>query len=127
VWVDAVPMGCVIIHRSILEVMWNDSPEYMAGDQLTRRVFHTPEISWFDPQSGVNNSVGTSDMEFCARMIIDKVFERAGWKSFQKKKFPFLIDTNIFCGHIDPNGISYPSEFEKNYWKMDPKKRKELR
>src|SRR3990167_10088061 len=67
VWVDAVPTGCVIIHRSIIEVLWNESQEYLAGTNVwTRRVFHTPENVKFDPEKGWNNSSGTSDMEFCS-------------------------------------------------------------
>ena len=109
VWVDAVPTGCVIIHRSIIEVLWNESQEYLAGTNVwTRRVFHTPENVKFDPEKGWNNSSGTSDMEFCSRIIVDNIFEKAGWPSFQKKKYPFMVDTNIFVGHIDKMGINYP-------------------
>jgi hypothetical protein len=126
VWVDAVPTGCILIHRSILEYLWNNSPEYKAGDQVTRRVFYTPEVSWFDPEKGTNNAVGTSDMEFCARVIMDNVFEKTGWSKFSKMQYPFLIDTNIFTYHILPSGQTYPSPQELEYWKLDPKKRPSL-
>jgi hypothetical protein len=35
-------------------------------------------------------------------------FKKAGWHDFEGKKYPFLIDTNIFCKHIDPDGTQYP-------------------
>lgn len=123
VWVDAVPMGCVIIHRSIIEYMWKNSPAYMAGSVETRRVFHTPEASWYDPQKGIDNAVGTSDMEFCARIIVDKILEKTGWTKFAKKEFPFLIDTEILVGHIDENGIQYPRREELQMWTLPEEKR----
>lgn len=126
VWVDAVPTGCVIIHRSILEYLWNNSPEYVTGNQTTRRVFHTPEMCFTDPELGVYNSVGTSDMEFCARIIEEKVFEKTGWSKFAKMDHPFLVDTSIFIGHIDENGKTYPSQEEFKYWSQNPKSRKKL-
>lgn len=126
VWVDAVPTGCILIHRSILQILWNESPEYKAGDILTRRVFYTPEVSWYDPEKGVNNSVGTSDMEFCSRLIMADVFRRAGWPKIQEMEYPFLIDTNIFVGHIDEAGAVYPSGQERHFWSLDPKDRPTL-
>lgn len=126
VWVDAVPTGCILIHRSILQLLWNESPEYKAGDVLTRRVFYTPEVSWFDPEKGVNNSVGTSDMEFCSRLIMGKVFERAGWPKIGKMEYPFLIDTSLKIGHITQAGELFPSPSEWAYWSLDPKKRPSL-
>ncbi len=41
-----------------------------------------------------------------------EVFKKAGWPEFQKKKFPFLVDTKIFCRHIDWNGVQYPAHGE---------------
>lgn len=126
VWVDAVPTGCVIIHRSIIEYLWNNSPEYKAGDQIARRIFYTPETSWYDPQVGINNAVGTSDMEFCARIIMENVFEKTGWKKYANMQYPFLVDTSIFVGHIDENGRMFPQESEKYYWSLEPSKRPDI-
>lgn len=126
VWVDAIPTGCILIHKSIIEYLWNNSPEYKVHDQITRRVFYTPEVSWFDSAKGVNNAVGTSDMEFCARIIIEDVFSKTGWKKFSEMQYPFLIDTNIAVGHIAPNGAMFPSVQEWEYWKLEPKKRPSL-
>lgn len=126
VWVDAVPTGCILIHRSIIEVLWNESPEYNAGDQKTRRVFHTPETCWHDPQYGVNNNSGTSDIEFCSRLMYSDAFKKAGWAEYQKKEFPFLIDTNIRVNHITDSGQIFPSQAEWAYWSMNPKKRNQF-
>lgn len=109
VWADGVPTGCLLIHMSILKEMWKDSPEYMAGDTKTRRVFDTPRKLWFDPEfNQYNTTTGTSDLDWCTRVIEGKYFEKAGWPEIQKKQHPFLVDTNIFCRHIDTRGVQYP-------------------
>jgi hypothetical protein len=35
-------------------------------------------------------------------------FEKAGWREYQDKQWPFLVDTNIFCRHINPDGEQFP-------------------
>lgn len=38
-----------------------------------------------------------------------KIVGDTGWKKIAKKEFPFLVDTNIFCKHIDlTSGKTYP-------------------
>lgn len=102
VWVDGVPTGCLLIHMSIIRLMWDESEEYMAFDRKVRRVFETPAKSWIDPETGRSEMAsGTSDLYWCDRVMKEKVLERSGWKKIAKKEFPFLIDTNIKCGHID--------------------------
>lgn len=109
VWVDGVPTGCLLINAKILRALWDESPEYKINGITTRRVFDTPRKKWYDPESQqYNTTTGTSDLEWCTRIMKDKIFEKAGWPEYQKKKYPFLIDTNIFCKHIDENGIQYP-------------------
>jgi hypothetical protein len=91
--------------------LWNESPEYKLGrsGSVTRRVFETPRKLWYDPQSGMQNTVsGTSDLAFCDRVMKDRIFEKAGWGEYQKMQYPFLIDTNLFSKHIDPDGTQYP-------------------
>jgi len=111
VWVDGVPTGMLLIHHSILRAIWDESPEYMAGNQITRRVFETARKAWFDPQSEVFMSyASTSDLNWCDRIIKDGIFKKAGWPDYADKPYPFLIDTNIFCKHISQEGIQYPSE-----------------
>lgn len=106
--VDAVPMGCTIIHRSLLETMWRASEPYMAGVVETRRVFIQPESSWHDPELGWHAATGTTDMEWCSRVMVENVLEKSGWKKTAKKPYPFLVDTQILTGHIDENGVNYP-------------------
>lgn len=114
VWCDGVPTGTLLIHASILRKLWEESPEYRVNDQVTRRVFETPEKVWQDPETGATHAAtGTSDLEFCRRVIEDKIFEKAGWPEFQAKEFPFLVDTNLFVRHITQEGVMYPLQHPK--------------
>ena len=106
---DGVPTGCLLIHQSILRVLWDESEEYQVGKQFTRRVFNTPRKTWYDPETGYQNSTtGTSDLDWCTRLMKDDIFKKAGWEKFQEMEFPFLCDTSIFCKHINPNGEQFP-------------------
>ena len=107
--VDGVPTGCLLIHTAILREMWKESPEYSLGNQITRRIFDTPRAVWFDEETGYfNTTQGTSDLEWCSRIIEGKFLTKAGWGAYQKRKYPFLIDTNIFCQHINVDGERFP-------------------
>jgi hypothetical protein len=113
VWCDGVPTGCLLIHHSVLRLMWDESPEYIihapTGLQITRRVFQTPRELMVVPGGLHNIKSGTSDLNWCDRVMAERVFERAGWKNFAPDpENPFLVDTNIFCRHINPNGEQFP-------------------
>lgn len=113
VYADGVPTGCLLIHMPVLEAMWKDSPEYQVPgtNAKVRKVFTTPRDLYFDPLTGQwNSTTGTSDMDWCTRIIQGKYLEKAGWGKHQKMKYPFLIDTNIYCKQIDDQGITYPVE-----------------
>lgn len=115
VWVDGCPAGFLLIHASILKALWNESPEYMVNDQKVRRVFRTPEKQWQDPETHATYSeTGTSDLEFCSRLMKEGIFEKAGWPEYQKKEFPVLIDTGIFLKHITQDGTQYPLQDPKS-------------
>jgi len=108
VWVDGVPTGCLLIHAGILRAMWAESEEYAVGGIKTRRVFHTPNNVWFDPESGqYNTKSGTSDLEWCTRVMEGSYFAKAGWSEYQGMRWPFLVDTGLKCIHIDMNGKQY--------------------
>lgn len=109
VWCDGVPTGCLLIHCSILKAMWMDSEEYMLNNIKARRVFDTPRAMWLDPQTGAfNTSSGTSDLDWCTRVMTGGYFEKAGWSEYQSMRWPFLCDTQLFARHIDISGVQYP-------------------
>lgn len=116
VWVDGVPMGMTLIHGSLIKRLYETSPAYevkmLGATTQCRRVFETPGDAWKDPETGMWAArVGTEDLFLCDRIMKEKVFEKCGdkrWAKFQKKQYPFLVDTSIFCQHIDENGTQYP-------------------
>jgi len=109
VWADGVPTGFLLIHMSIMKALWEDSEAYIVRGQETRRVFHFPRDMWQDPETGNYKTMhGTSDLAWCSRIIEGGYFKKAGWPKYQRKKYPFLVDTNIFCRHISPNGELFP-------------------
>jgi len=110
VWCDGVPTGCLLIHQSILKAMWAESPEYNLKGQTTRRVFHTPRRVVVDPETGRHNATsGTSDLDWCDKVMKGGFFEKAGWKDFAPDMaYPFLVDTNLFCKHINMDGAQFP-------------------
>lgn len=111
VWCDGVPTGALLVHTSILREMWKDAPEYLAGTTPTRRVFVTPNTVWTDPENTnfFAATTGTSDLDWCTRVIEGNYLEKAGWLKHQKMEYPFLVDTNIAVKHIDPDGQTYPT------------------
>jgi len=114
VWCDGIPMGCTIIHSSILKVMWEESEEYDVGGIKLKRVFESPAKVWYDPEKlAWGGATGTEDLAWCTRIMEENILKKAGWPKYQRKKYPFLIDTSIFCRHIDWDGIQYPSRGEE--------------
>jgi len=111
VWCDGVPTGSLLVHMSLLKTMYNESPEYMVGGQtLARRVFEVPEEMWITDE-GFNSHVGTTDLQWCTRVMKDNIFEKSGWPEYKRKKYPFLVDTNIFVRHIDrETGEQFPKD-----------------
>lgn len=111
VWADGLPMGCLLIHTSILRWMWEKEEAYKAPDgAILKKVFQTPRVLFFDPEKGgIERQEGTQDLQFFDRVIANDVLKKTGWKKIARKKYPFLCDTAIFCRHIDRNtGRQYP-------------------
>lgn len=122
IWVDGVPTGMLLLNTKLLAAVWDDSAEYRTGDgQLTRRVFDTPSKTWFNEERGAQETlVGTSDLDFCTRVIKGNYLAKAGWPKIQRQRYPFLIDTNIYCKHINPDGTQFPIEFPNEFLPEDP-------
>jgi hypothetical protein len=113
VWADGVPTGCLLIHMALLREMYKDSEEYQIGNQTARRVFDSPRSAWFNQETGqYNTTAGTSDLDWCRRVIDGDYLRKAGWGEFADAHpdWPFLVDTNLFCQHIDINGTKNPME-----------------
>jgi len=111
VWVDGIPMGCTMIHKSIMKVLWDESEEYQpqAGCKI-RKVFETPSKAWYDPETSTfNKAQGTEDLTLCTRIMEKGLLKKAGWPKFQRKKYPFMVDTSVFCRHISFSGTQYPA------------------
>lgn len=113
VYADGVPTGCLLIHRSVLEVMASEAQDYIipATQTKVKEIFNTPRDMYFDDMTGQwNATTGTSDLDWCTKIINNKIMQKAGWKKHAKLRYPFLIDTNIYCKQIDDDGVTYPVE-----------------
>ena len=111
VWCDGLPMGCLLIHCSILKYMYPKAEPYRAHDGAKlNRLFESPHKITYDVNTGFfGTKQGTQDLAFFERVINDKVLKHTGWDKIARKKYPFLCDTSIFCRHIDRNtGRQYP-------------------
>lgn len=115
VWCDGIPMGCTMIHKSIMKAIYDVSEEYEPKPGVKiRKIFETPRKEWFDPeQNSWHRASGTEDLFWCTRLMEEGIFKKAGWPKFQRKKYPFLVDTRVFCHHIDFDGVQYPSRGEE--------------
>jgi len=112
VWADGAPTGVLLVHRSIMKAIWEESQEYDAQGMKTRKIFEFPEKVWYDPEQGARKEMGTSDLDFCTKLMKKKIFEKAGWPKFQKMRYPILVDTAIFCHHVTQDGKQYPLKGE---------------
>lgn len=126
IWVDGLGMGATVIHVSILKALYKESEPYpgnFANRDYVRRIYAQPVRTWYDPQEKeFHTAVGTEDLEFLSRIMKDGIFKKAGWPEYEKKQFPYMVDTGIYCRHIDWEGIQYPTAGEDGAF--IPKKKK---
>lgn len=115
VFCDGVPTGMLLLNVKFLEQIYNDSEEYITTGQKLRRVFDTPVRSWFNEERGAQEAyVGTSDLDFCQR-VIDQDYLKKLYPKLYEKQYPFPVDTNIACMHITPDGQQWPMEGIKGW------------
>jgi hypothetical protein len=110
--VDGLPTGCLLIHMGLIRSMWEDAEPYTApGGIKTRKVFNTPRSAWYNPETDMTNiSAGTSDLQWCRDVIKGDYLRKSGWTDYADKQFPFLIDTDLFCFHCNPDGTMFPDK-----------------
>ena len=123
VWVDGHGMGCTLIHGSILEAIWGESEPYQIAGREIRRVFETPTRIGIDPETHtINIQTGTEDLDFLDRVRKHGLLKKAGWKKLAEERYPFMVDTSIFCRHIDGSGVQYPARGEERRFMKKGKK-----
>lgn len=109
VWCDGFGFGATLIHGSLIKALWDESEEYEVNGQRTRKVFNLPDRRWGSPDEGGYGAVrGTTDLQFYTRLQEDGIYEKAGWKKYQNKKYPLLCDTTMEVKHITQTGMVYP-------------------
>lgn len=131
VWADGAGMGCVLINVKLLTLMWHDAKEYIAGgNKKVRKVFDTPFGMNVDPEKRTWDSfAGTEDLAWYNRVIAGNYLAKAGFKKIAKQRYPFLVDTSIFCKHMTNDGMIYPLGFQNldnALFKQEAKKRSSL-
>jgi hypothetical protein len=111
VWCDGLPMGFLLIHCSIIEWFWDNSPKYnLPTGEAVSRVFESPRKAWNDKVGGYIKQSGTQDLYFFDRIYREDVFKKTGWGKYAKMRYPLLCDTGIYCRHVDrATGRMYPS------------------
>lgn len=113
IWVDGVPTGALLIHRSVLDA-WAKEPDVETYTVLgyphpVKRIFQQPAKVWVDPEDGgIHMAAGTSDLHWSAETIKRDILTKAGWPQYAKREYPYLIDTALRFGHVDRvTGIVY--------------------
>jgi hypothetical protein len=115
--VIAVPTGCVLIHMGLIRAMLPDCEEYALNGVKVRRVFNSPRESFYNPDTGAYSANAmTSDLDWCKRVVEGDYLHKAGWHEWADKPLPFLVDTGIFCHHIEPDGRVYPDAKSLARW-----------
>ncbi len=116
---DGVPTGCLLVSTKLLRVAWDNSRETVItrvsrddGSVFqihAREVFKTTREAGIDPETGgYYKRLGTSDLEFCDRTLDNGWLAKAGFDYAAGLEYPFIVDPDIRCGHIDlSTGVVY--------------------
>ena len=113
VWCSGLGMGCTLLEREFVETLWRASPVIKLPDgSMARKVFHTPQTAWIDPETQKWMVLsGTEDLYMLGNAIKLDIFKKIPkWKHLSGKKYPYIVDTNLFLRHININGMQYPLE-----------------
>lgn len=112
IWVSGVPTGALLIHRSVLEA-WAKEPD-VQGYSIpgypfpAPKIFQQPSQVWVDDAGGTHVSAGTTDLWWSDQTIRRKILTKAGWPQYQKKRYPYIIDTGLLFKHVDRStGVLY--------------------
>jgi hypothetical protein len=105
VWCDGVPTGCLLIHRDILQAMSDAAPEVEFRGQKARRVFETVSEVHNPGKKNHYPVFQTSDLKWCDDVLAGGYLDSY---DLPHPEWPFLVDTELFCLHIDRDGITYP-------------------
>jgi hypothetical protein len=116
VWADGCGFGCTLVNVKIFRAMAVDAPPYTPAGwpyPPIPRIIDTPQFYWTDPEVGsISTWGGTEDLAFFKRVHEGGYFAKAGWPKIQKRKWPLMVDTSIFCYHIREDGVKFPLRFE---------------
>ena len=127
VWVDGLPTGLLLIHTSLLKVMYDDSPEYdivHTNGMPEGFLIHHLKLGLTNKLVFKKQMMSTSDLNWCTRVIKGNYLKKAGFPEIAKKKYPFLIDTNIYAFHINPDGQKFPIDFPPEFLPDEKRGRK---
>jgi hypothetical protein len=103
-------LGITLIHCSIFRAMKEEVELYEYRGRTLRRYFRTPTMDGVDEETGMLNlCVSTEDIDFYENLKMNGIYKKAGWPEHQKMKYPILVDTSIYCKHIDMKGTQYPA------------------
>jgi hypothetical protein len=109
---DGVPTGCMLVSTKLLRAVAEDAPTMVLKRQAhhdgtlhevaVKEVFITRREAGVDPETdGYYKKLGTSDLEFCDRVIDRGYLKKAGYDYAASLEWPFPIDVDIRCGHIE--------------------------
>lgn len=111
VWCSGVPTGALLLHRSVLEA-WAREPDVetysLHGYPFPlKKIFQQPSKVWME-DGGIHVSSGTSDLWWSEQTIKRDILTKAGWPQFQKKQYPYIVDTALLFKHVDRgSGVLY--------------------